>query len=150
MALYEHIFLARQDLSGAQVDEIIQNYKTLLEENGGSVGRIENWGLKSLTYRIKKNRKAHYAILNVEASGAAIFEMERQMRINEDILRYMTVSVEEHEDGPSVMMQKRDRDDRGRGDRNRGDRNNDRGDRGDRGGDRGESGRRPREAAATE
>jgi small subunit ribosomal protein S6 len=150
MALYEHIFLARQDLSGAQVDELIQNYKTLLEENGGSVGRIENWGLKSLTYRIKKNRKAHYAILNVEASGAAIFEMERQMRINEDILRYMTVSVEEHEDGPSVMMQKRDRDDRGRGDRNRGDRNNDRGDRGDRGGDRGESGRRPREAAATE
>jgi small subunit ribosomal protein S6 len=150
MALYEHIFLARQDLSGAQVDEIIQNYKTLLEENGGSVGRIENWGLKSLTYRIKKNRKAHYAILNVEASGAAIFEMERQMRINEDILRYMTVSVEEHEDGPSVMMQKRDRDDRGRGDRNRGDRNNDRGDRGDRGGDRGESGRRPRESAATE
>jgi small subunit ribosomal protein S6 len=150
MALYEHIFLARQDLSGAQVDELIQNYKTLLEENGGSVGRIENWGLKSLTYRIKKNRKAHYAILNVEASGAAIFEMERQMRINEDILRYMTVSVEEHEDGPSVMMQKRDRDDRGRGDRNRGDRNNDRGDRGDRGGDRGESGRRPRESAATE
>lgn len=146
MALYEHIFLARQDLSGAQVDEIIQNYKTLLEENGGSVGRIENWGLKSLTYRIKKNRKAHYAILNIEAPGAAIHEMERQMRINEDILRYMTVSVEEHEEGPSVMMQKRDRDDRGRGDRNRGDRNNDRGDRGD----RGESGRRPREAAAQE
>lgn len=146
MALYEHIFLARQDLSGAQVDELIQNYKSLLEENGGSVGRIENWGLKSLTYRIKKNRKAHYAILNIEAPGAAIHEMERQMRINEDILRYMTVSVEEHEEGPSVMMQKRDRDDRGRGDRNRGDRNNDRGDRGD----RGESGRRPREAAAQE
>ena len=141
MALYEHIFLARQDLSGAQVDELIQNYKTLLEENGGSVGRIENWGLKSLTYRIKKNRKAHYAILNIEAPGAAIHEMERQMRINEDILRYMTVSVEEHEEGPSVMMQKRDRDDRGRG-----------GDRGDRGGrgERGESGRRPREAAAQE
>lgn len=143
MALYEHIFLARQDLSGAQVDELIQNYKSLLEENGGSVGRIENWGLKSLTYRIKKNRKAHYALLNIEAPGAAIHEMERQMRINEDILRYMTVSVEEHEEGPSVMMQKRDRDDRGRGDRNRGDRNNDRG-------DRGESGRRPREAAAQE
>ena len=141
MALYEHIFLARQDLSGAQVDELIQNYKSLLEENGGSVGRIENWGLKSLTYRIKKNRKAHYAILNIEAPGAAIHEMERQMRINEDILRYMTVSVEEHEEGPSVMMQKRDRDDRGRG-----------GDRGDRGGrgERGESGRRPREAAAQE
>lgn len=138
MALYEHIFLARQDLSGAQVDELIQNYKSLLEENGGSVGRIENWGLKSLTYRIKKNRKAHYALLNIEAPGAAIHEMERQMRINEDILRYMTVSVEEHEEGPSVMMQKRDRDDRGRG-----------GDRGGRG-ERGESGRRPREAAAQE
>ncbi len=141
MALYEHIFLARQDLSGAQMDELIQNYKSLLEENGGSVSRIENWGLKSLTYRIKKNRKAHYALLNIEAPGAAIHEMERQMRINEDILRYMTVSVEEHEEGPSVMMQKRDRDDRGRG-----------GDRGDRGGrgERGESGRRPREAAAQE
>ena len=124
-----------------QVDELIQNYKSLLEENGGSVSRIENWGLKSLTYRIKKNRKAHYALLNIEAPGAAIHEMERQMRINEDILRYMTVSVEEHEEGPSVMMQKRDRDDRGRG-----------GDRGDRGGrgERGESGRRPREAAAQE
>lgn len=150
MALYEHIFLARQDLSGAQVDEIIQNYKTLIEENGGSVGRIENWGLKSLTYRIKKNRKAHYAMLNIETTGETVHEMERQMRINEDILRYMTVSVEEHEETPSVMLQKRDRDDRGRGDR--GGRNNDRGDRGDRGdrnndrGDRGESGRRPREA----
>jgi small subunit ribosomal protein S6 len=113
MALYEHIFLARQDLSGAQVDEIVQNYKTLLEENGGSVGRIE------------KNRKAHYAIMNIDAPHAAVHEMERQMRINEDILRYITVSVDEHEETPSVMMQKRDRDDRGRGgrdDRPRGDR----------------------------
>lgn len=122
MALYEHIFLARQDLSGAQVDELIQNYKTLIEENGGSVGRIENWGLKSLQYRMKKNRKAHYALMDIEAPGPAIHEMERQMRINEDILRYMTVSVEAHEEGPSVMLQKRDRDDRGRGDRDRGDR----------------------------
>jgi|TARA_R110002126_G_scaffold82220_4_gene201748 small subunit ribosomal protein S6 len=125
MALYEHIFLARQDLSGAQVDEIVQNYKTLLEENGGSVGRIENWGLKTLTYRMKKNRKAHYAIMNIDAPHAAVHEMERQMRINEDILRYITVSVDEHEETPSVMMQKRDRDDRGRGgrdDRPRGDR----------------------------
>lgn len=124
MALYEHIFLARQDLSGAQVDELIQNYKTLLEDNGGKVGRIENWGLKTLTYRMKKNRKAHYALLDIDAPAPAVQEMERQMRINEDILRYMTVSVEEHEEGPSVMMQKRDRDDRGRG--------GDRGDRGDR------------------
>lgn len=121
MALYEHIFLARQDLSGAQVDELIQNYKALLEDNGGKVGRIENWGLKTLTYRMKKNRKAHYALMDIDAPAPAVHEMERQMRINEDILRYMTVSVDEHEEGPSVMMQKRDRDDRGRGS-DRGDR----------------------------
>ncbi|MEW7007723.1 MULTISPECIES: 30S ribosomal protein S6 [unclassified Lentilitoribacter] len=137
MALYEHIFLARQDLSGAQVDELVQNYKTLLEENGGSVGRIENWGLKNLTYRMKKNRKAHYALMDIDAPAAAVHEMERQMRINEDVLRYMTVSVDGHEEGPSVMLQKRDRDDRGRG----GDRNGPRGDRDDRP-------RRPRENAA--
>ena len=119
MALYEHIFLARQDLSGAQVDELVQNYKSLLEENGGKVGRIENWGLKTLTYRMKKNRKAHYALMDIDAPSAAVHEMERQMRINEDILRYMTVSVEAHEEGPSAMMQKRDRDDRNRGDRER-------------------------------
>lgn len=127
MALYEHIFLARQDLSGAQVDELIQNYKSILEDNGGKVGRIENWGLKTLTYRMKKNRKAHYALIDIDAPAPAVQEMERQMRINEDILRYMTVSVDAHEDGPSVMMQKRDRDDRGRGgdrgDRPRRDRN---------------------------
>jgi len=124
MALYEHIFLARQDLSGAQVDELVQTYKGLIEENGGSVGRIENWGLKTLTYRMKKNRKAHYALMDIDAPAAAVQEMERQMRINEDVLRYMTVSVDAFEEGPSAMMQKRDRDDRNRGDRN------------DRGGDR--------------
>lgn len=137
MATYEHIFLARQDLSGAQVDELVQTYKTLLEENGGTVGRIENWGLKNLTYRMKKNRKAHYALMDIDAPSAAIHEMERQMRISEDILRYMTVSVDAHEEGPSVMLQKRDRDDRGRG----GDRN------GPPRGDRDDRPRRPRENA---
>ncbi|MGV0878121.1 30S ribosomal protein S6 [Martelella sp. FLE1502] len=136
MALYEHVFLARQDITAQQVDAIVEQYKGLIEENGGKVGRIENWGLKSLTYRIKKNRKAHYALMDIEAPAAAIHEMERQMRINEDILRYMTIKVEAHEEGPSAMMQKRDRDDRPRRDGGRD------GGRDNRGGDRGE--RRPR------
>lgn len=119
MALYEHIFLARQDVSAQQVDQMIEQFKGLLEENGGSVAKTENWGLKSLSYRIRKNRKAHYALMNIDAPSAAVQEMERQMRINEDILRFQTVRVEEHEEGPSVMLQKRDRDDRPpRGDRN--------------------------------
>ncbi len=134
MALYEHVFLARQDISAQQLDELVNLYKGIIEENGGSVGRIENWGLKSLTYRIKKNRKAHYALMDIDAPASAVQEMERQMRFNEDILRFMTVSVEAHEEGPSAMLQKRDRDDRG-----------DRGDRGPRG-DRGDRGpRRPRD-----
>lgn len=112
MALYEHIFMARQDVSAQQVDQMIEQYKALLEENGGNVAKTENWGLKSLTYRIKKNRKAHYALMNIDAPSPAVQEMERQMRINEDILRFLTVRVEEHEEGPSVMLQKRDRDDR--------------------------------------
>jgi small subunit ribosomal protein S6 len=116
MALYEHVFLARQDLSAQQVEGLVEQYKGILEAGEGKVGRVENWGLKSLTYRIKKNRKAHYVLMDVDAPSAAVQEMERQMRINEDILRYMTVSVEAHEEGPSAMMQKRDRDDRPRRD----------------------------------
>ena len=116
MALYEHVFLARQDITAQQVDAIVEQYKGLIEENGGKVGRIENWGLKSLTYRIRKNRKAHYALMDIDAPAAAVHEMERQMRFNEDILRYMTIKVDAHEDGPSAMMQKRDRDDRPRRD----------------------------------
>ncbi len=116
MALYEHVFLARQDVSAQQVDALVEQYKGVIESLGGKVGRVENWGLKSLTYRIKKNRKAHYALMDIDAPAAAIHEMERQMRINEDVLRYMTVAVEAHEEGPSAMMQKRDRDDRPRRD----------------------------------
>ena len=117
MALYEHVFLARQDMSAQQVDALVEQYKGVIEANGGKVGRVENWGLKSLTYRIKKNRKAHYALMDIDAPAAAVHEMERQMRINEDVLRYMTIAVEKHEEGPSAMMQKRDRDDRPRDDR---------------------------------
>lgn len=118
MALYEHIFLARQDVSAQQVEALVEQYKALLEEHGGSVGRTEYWGLKSLTYRMNKNRKAHYQLMDIDAPAPALKEMERQMGINEDVLRFMTIRVEAHEEGPSVMMQKRDRDDRPRrGDR---------------------------------
>ena len=134
MALYEHVFLARQDMSAQQVDALVEQYKGVIEANGGKVGRIENWGLKSLTYRIQKNRKAHYALMDIDAPAAALHEMERQMRINEDILRYMSIAVEAHEEGPSAMMQKRDRDDRPRrdGDDRPFSPRGDRGDRGDR------------------
>ena len=112
MALYEHIFMARQDVSSQQVDTLVEHFKGILESNGGSVGKIENWGLKTLPYRVNKNRKAHYALMNLDAPSAAISEMERQMRLHEDVLRYMTIKVEEHEDGPSAMLRKSDRDDR--------------------------------------
>ena len=112
MALYEHIFMARQDVSSQQVDALVDQFKSVLEEHGGSVGKIENWGLKTLPYRVNKNRKAHYALINIEAPAAAIAEMERQMRLHEDVLRYMTVRVEEHEEGPSAMLRKSDRDER--------------------------------------
>ncbi len=118
MALYEHVFLARQDVSAQQVETLVEQYKGILESNGGSVGRVENWGLKSLSYRMNKNRKAHYTLMDIDAPSAAVQEMERQMRISEDVLRYITIRVDAHEEGPSAMMQKRDRDDRPRrGDR---------------------------------
>ncbi len=146
MALYEHVFLARQDMSAQQVDALVEQYKGVIEANGGKVGRIENWGLKSLTYRIKKNRKAHYALMDIDAPPAAVHEMERQMRINEDVLRHMTLAVDKHEEGPSAMMQKRDRDDRPRRD---GDRPGfDRGPRPDRAPREGGFERRPREDRA--
>lgn len=113
MALYEHVFLARQDVSGQQVDALIEQFKGVLEGNEGSVNKVENWGLRSTAYRINKNRKAHYVLMNVDAPAAAVSEMERQMRLSDDILRYMTIRVEEHEEGPSAMMRKSDRDDRG-------------------------------------
>ena len=131
MALYEHIFLARQDVSAQQVEELTNTLTEVLTSNGGKVTKNEYWGVKTLSYRIRKNRKAHYSLLNIDAPHAAVAEMERQMRINEDILRFMTIRVDELEEGPSAMMQKRDRDDRD-------------GDRGGRGGDRFGGDRRPR------
>ncbi|MCB1385302.1 MAG: 30S ribosomal protein S6 [Nitratireductor sp.] len=145
MPLYEHVFLARQDISGQQAEALTGHFKEVLESNGGKVGKVENWGLKTAAYKINKNRKAHYVLMNIDAPAAAVSEMERQMRIHEDILRYMTIKVEAHEDGPSAMMKKSDRDERGpRGDRGGRDRD-DRGDRGERGGrDRDDRPRRPR------
>lgn len=122
MALYEHVYLARQDVTAQQVETMTESFKATVEGLGGSFGKVEYWGVKSLAYRIKKNRKAHFTLINIDAPPAAIAEMERQMGLNEDILRFMTIRVDEHEDGPSAMMRKRDDDDRGdrrgpRGDR---------------------------------
>ena len=112
MPLYEHIFMARQDVTSQQVEAMVDQYKGVIEQNGGKVDKTEMWGVKSLAYRIKKNRKAHFTLFNIDAPAPAVAEMERQMRINEDILRFMTIRVEELETEPSVMMQKRDRDER--------------------------------------
>ncbi|MFN4009720.1 30S ribosomal protein S6 [Pannonibacter carbonis] len=148
MPLYEHVFLARQDVSTQQVEQLVEQYKGLLETNGGKVGKIETWGLRSLAYRVKKNRKAHYTLMNIDAPHAAIAEMERQMGLNEDVLRFMTIKVEAHDEEQSAMMQKRDRDDRRRRDDRFGGERSDRPDRGDRParGDRGDRG--PRRADA--
>ncbi|HEY7384832.1 MAG TPA: 30S ribosomal protein S6 [Beijerinckiaceae bacterium] len=112
MALYEHVFLARQDVTPAQVEGFVDQFKGVIEQNGGQVEKTEMWGVKSLAYRIKKNRKAHFTMFSLNAPPAAVAEMERQMRINEDILRFMTIRVDAFEEGPSVMMQKRERDER--------------------------------------
>jgi small subunit ribosomal protein S6 len=109
MPLYEHVFLARQDLAQAQVDALAENATKILTDNGGKVVKTENWGLKSLAYRIAKNRKAHFVMLDVDAPAQAVAELERQSNINEDIIRFLTIRVDEHEKGPSAMM-RRDRD----------------------------------------
>ena len=112
MPLYEHIFMARQDVTPQQVEAMVDQYKGVIEQNGGSVDKTEMWGVKSLAYRIKKNRKAHFTMFNLNAPAPAVAEMERQMRISEDILRFLTIRVEALEAEPSAMMQKRDRDER--------------------------------------
>jgi small subunit ribosomal protein S6 len=139
MPLYEHVYLARQDVSAQQVETLTAQYKGVIEQLGGKVAKTEYWGVKSLSYRIRKNRKAHMTLFNVEAPAAALAEIERQERLNEDVLRYLTVRVDEHEEGPSAMMRKVDRDrerDRDRDDRRGGFDRGDRGDRGDRRRDR--------------
>lgn len=126
MPLYEHVFLARQDVSPQQVEALVEQFKGVIEGAGGKIAKVEAWGLKSLTYRIRKNRKAHMTLLNIDAPPAAIAEVERQERLNEDVIRFITVRVEELEEGPSAMLRKSDRDDRGDrpggrfGDRDRG------------------------------
>ena len=110
MPLYEHVFLARQDLAQAQVDALAENATKIIADNGGKVVKTENWGLRGLAYRIAKNRKAHYVMLDIDAPAPAMAELERQTGINEDIIRYMTIRVEDHEKGPSVMMRKQDRE----------------------------------------
>ncbi len=126
MPLYEHVFLARQDLAQAQVDALAENATKIITDNGGTVVKTETWGLRSLAYRIAKNRKAHYVLLDVDAPPGVVAELERQTQINEDVIRYMTIKVDGHEAGPSAMMRRNERSERG-----------DRGDRGGRGGDRG-------------
>jgi len=115
MPLYEHVYLARQDLSAQQVEELTSKLTAVITEAGGSVSKNEYWGLKSLSYRIRKNRKAHITLLNVDAPPATLSEVERQERLHEDVLRYLTIRVDALEEGPSAMMRKsdRDRDDRG-------------------------------------
>jgi small subunit ribosomal protein S6 len=153
MPLYEHVFLARQDASAQQVEEFTTQITGVIEGLGGKVTKTENWGVRSLTYRMNKNRKAHFMLLNIDGPAAVVAEIERQERISEDIIRYITVRVDELEEGPSAMMRKseRDRDERGgggfRGDREGG---------GFRGGDRegggfrGDRGpRRPRDEETT-
>ena len=127
MPLYEHVFLARQDASAQQVEDLTNQITGAISSLGGKVTKTESWGLRSLTYRMNKNRKAHFVLLNVDSPATVIAEIERQERINEDVLRYLTIRVDEHEDGPSAMMRKadrdRERDDRGggfRGARDRG------------------------------
>ena len=150
MPLYEHVFLARQDASPQQVEELTTQIKGVVEQLGGKVSKTESWGIRSLTYRMNKNRKAHFTLLNIDGPAAIVAEVERQERIHEDVIRYLTVRVDELEDGPSAMMRKAERDRDERGERGfggggfggggfRGDR--DRSDRGDR------PPRRPREDA---
>lgn len=128
MALYECVFIARQDIGSSQAQVLIETFTKIIEDNGGTVPKNEYWGLKTLSYRIKKNRKGHYVLLNIDAPHEAVKEMERQMGLNEDLLRNMIVRVDELEEGPSAMMQSRGREERPGGRRDRGER----GDRGDR------------------
>jgi small subunit ribosomal protein S6 len=115
MPLYENVFIARQDISGVQVDALADAFTQLLMDNGGEVKKREYWGLRNLSYRMRKNRKGHYMLLNIEAPPPAIAELERTMRINEDVIRYLTIRVDSLDDGPSVIMQSRgNRDDRQR------------------------------------
>ena len=115
MPLYEHVFISRQDLSNAQAEGLIEHFTAVIADNGGKVVENEYWGVKTMAYKINKNRKGHYAFLKTDAPPAAVLEMERLMRLHDDVMRVLTIKVDAHGEGPSVQMQKRD--DRERGDR---------------------------------
>lgn len=120
MPLYEHIFIARQDISPAQVEGLTETLAKIVTDHGGKIEKSEYWGLRNLQYKIKKNRKGHYSLFNITAPAEAVHELERQERINDDVLRGLTIRVEEHSEDPSPVLSRRDRNDRG--DRDRGDR----------------------------
>ena len=105
MALYEHVFISRQDLSNAQAEGLIEHFSAVLSDNEGKVIDQEYSGLKTMAYKINKNRKGHYAFLKSDAPSSAVQEMERLMRLHEDVMRVMTIRVDEHEEGPSVVIQ---------------------------------------------
>jgi small subunit ribosomal protein S6 len=149
MPLYEHIFIARQDISPAQVEALTETLSKIVTDNGGKIEKSEYWGLRSLQYKINKNRKGHYSLFNVSGPAIAVQELERQEKINDDVLRSLTLRVEELDEEPSPVLSRRDRGDRNdrndRGDRDRGDRDRGDRDRGDRDrGDRGDRGDRDR------
>ena len=120
MPLYEHVMIARQDLSNAQAESLVEHFYTVLADNGGNVVDSEYWGVKTMAYKINKNRKGHYAFLKTDAPSGAVQEMERLMRLHDDVMRVLTIKVDEHAEGPSVQMQKREErgDRRDRRDRN--------------------------------
>ena len=128
MTYYESVFIARQDVTPAQVDGLTETFEKIIKDQGGSVAKTESWGLRSLAYRIKKNRKGYYVLFNIDAPPAAIQEMERQMQLNEDVIRFLTTRVEELEEGPSAFLKAKERgEDRDRGHRGGRDRDRDRG-----------------------
>jgi small subunit ribosomal protein S6 len=141
MPLYEHVMIARQDLSNAQAESLIEHFSTVLADNGGKVVEHEYWGVKTMAYKINKNRKGHYALLKTDAPASAVLEMERLMRLHDDVMRVLTIKVDVHADGPSVQMQKRD--ERERGDRPEGGFGGERRERPSFGGDRPDRGERP-------
>lgn len=108
MPLYEHVFISRQDLSNAQAEGLVEHFTTVLADNGGKVVESEYWGVKTMAYKINKNRKGHYAFLKTDAPSEAVQEMERLMRLHEDVMRILTIKVDEHNAGPSVQLQKRE------------------------------------------
>ena len=118
MPHYENVFITRQEVSAAQVDALADSFAEIITSGGGTIHRREYWGLKSLSYKIKKNRKAHFVLLNIEAPSDTVQEMERNMRLNEDVLRHLTIREDAAPEGPSVMMQ-------GRGERERAHRDSD-------------------------